>query len=146
MNLPVIYKINKGFTLIEVLVVIGLLIILLGAVVLADPSYVTRQVSRSEVATVVSALQKARSQSMNNIGQKPHGVYFDDANDYVIFSGTYDPGNANNIKLEKGTTVTITSAPEKIIFEQISGNTNAETVVFSDGKEIKINQFGLIEW
>lgn len=84
-----------GFTLLEVLVVMGLIIMVAGfGLVVSFESYRGYNF-RSERDTIVSVLQKARSQAINNMcfgagctNGKPHGVYFGTIGKYIIFQGT----------------------------------------------------------
>ncbi len=83
-------SITKGFTLIEVLIVIGLLAIIGGFSAVATLDNYRMSAFRDERKTLVTALQKARAEALNNIDQKAHGVAVlpsDHPSDYVIFEG-----------------------------------------------------------
>lgn len=148
-NLP---KINRGFTLIEVLIVMAILSILttLGYFVAID--FYKSYAFNSERDIIVSILQKARSQSLSNINQSAHGVYFDNLNSrYVIFQGvTYAARNAaldENLAYAPGINH---SGLVEISFFQLSGDSSASgSMNLSDGKRnttISVNSEGQINW
>ena len=153
-------KSNKGFTLVEMMVVICLIgiIVAFGWVMSLD-AY--RGFSfRNDRDAVVAALQRARSQAINNIcigagctDGKPHGVYFDDTNkQVVIFQGNsydaFDPFN-EKIQFESKTTI-ITSTSPSVIFQQLSGDSASTTISMADvtyrSADIQINTVGRIDY
>src|ERR1039458_2199647 len=69
---------TNGFTLIEVLVVMGILAILSTMGYLITIDFYKSYAFNAERDTIVSLLQKARAASLSNINESPHGVYFDD--------------------------------------------------------------------
>lgn len=160
MALPRIY-INRGISLIEVIVAIGL-IGLIGSVIGNTHMNEYFQYSfKDEHMTLVSSLQKARSQSMHNIclGNAcseglPHGIHFKEKY-YVIFQGeSYDPNDPQNEKIlfEKQTRV---MGPSDIVFAQGSGNTSTSPfftwdIVLDRGNGYRatttVNEEGLISW
>ena len=140
----------RGFTLIEILIVIALIgfIISLGNVVNID--FYSREVRLSEQATLISILQKARSDAMNNIHTTSHGVHIDN-DTYTFFEGTnYNSNESTNQAIKRNPNITI-SGLENIVFEQLSGNTeNTGTIILEDTnnieKFINIKANGLIDW
>jgi|SRR3989344_1829030 len=159
MNLPEVFRGKEGFTLVEVLVVVGLImfIFVLGSVI--DVKYYSREISHSEVSVLVSTLQKARSRSMNNINAIPHGVYLGDQSNYIIFRGiAYDPDEDTNENISKNPNVNLTTEDEdgdeftEIYFSQLSGNPSVVGEITLDDdneyqdKKITIEPSGLINW
>lgn len=116
--------IPNGFTLIEVIVVLGIFAILstMGLLVSMD-SY--RSYSfRSEQTVVLSLLQKARNQSMANINQKPHGVYIDQVGvQYTLFQGAdySHRDTAQDIVFPGNASYVLGGVPE-VDFTQLTGN------------------------
>jgi len=85
-------KNDSGFTLTEVLVVMGIVALGLGMAAAFGLSDYHAYDFRAERNLAVSILQKARAQSMSNINDKPHGVFIDTANNqYVIFEPDPNP-------------------------------------------------------
>ena len=149
MQSQTILKDNKGFTIIEIIVVIGLIVAILAFGSIFDINSFSRELARGETSTLVSVLNKARSKSMNNLYNAPHGVYID-TNDFVIFrTSSYNPTEPTNEKFPRNTNVAI-SGMNSVIFERLSGEPNTTGVfTLSDGtntKTIEIKSSGLIEW
>jgi prepilin-type N-terminal cleavage/methylation domain-containing protein len=80
---------QNGFTLIEVLITLGLIAIVAVIVSVVDINNFRGDSFRTEVSTIGTALQTARANSFNNINQKKHGVAFNPpgVTGYVIFEG-----------------------------------------------------------
>lgn len=152
---------KRGISLIEVMIVIGL-IGLIGSVI--GNTHIDEYLQYSfkdEHMTLVSSLQKARSQSMHNIclGNAcveglPHGVHFEEEY-YVVFQGkAYDEEDPQNEKIlfEKQTRVT---GPSEIVFIQGSGNASTSPlftwdIILDRGNGYRatttVNAEGLISW
>src|SRR5580692_427190 len=81
-------KSDRGFTLIEIIVVMAIFLITAGfALVVSMDSYRTYNF-REQQNLVVGLLEKARSESMENINQQPHGIYINqNPAEYVLFQG-----------------------------------------------------------
>jgi prepilin-type N-terminal cleavage/methylation domain-containing protein len=81
-------NLNGGFTLIEIIIVVGLLAIIAGFGLFLSMDSYRGYVFHAEQNLAISVLQKARSQAIVNIDQQPHGVYLDLAGkQYIIFEG-----------------------------------------------------------
>lgn len=139
---------RKGFTLIEVLVVIGIIIGLFAIGALVDSSSIGRQSLSSVESTLVSVLQKARSRAMNNIAETSHGVFID-SDKFVLFQGgSYDSGESTNEEISRSDAVAVTGLDE-IIFTPLSGEATDGTITLTQGvqsREIEILEDGLINW
>lgn len=155
-----IYNQNKGFTLIEILVVIGILTVIISFGMIVDFSSFTSNTFQGEEAKIVSILQKARSRAMANMcigagctNGKKHGVCYDSANSkYKIFQGVASDPNPD--KLDANSNITISGplfpcSSSGIIFDQLTGNTTSTIVNLSYGAKstvITINNEGTINW
>ncbi len=145
-------KSPSGFTLIEILVVIGILVILSSLGLLVSLDFYRSYAFNSERDLAVAALQKARSQSLANINQAAHGVKIISSGKYVIFEGdSYSAGSSSNLDLPADPSITASGSGE-IVFEQISGRAvgGQKQFILSDPKgrtaQITINPEGGIEW
>ena len=140
---------DKGFTFVEIIIVLGLLTMLAGFSVFIGLDGYRGYAFRTERAVLVSTLQKARAESLNNVNQSPHGVRFS-TNDYVLFEGT-DYLSRDSSKDETVTTsygVTFSGSPE-IVFEQLSGDSTDSSVALTDGIRtvtVSINGEGRISY
>ena len=152
------YKNEKGFTLIEVLVVIGILAVIATLGLFVSMDFFRSRSSHSEQETIVSLLQNARSQSMNNINQARHGVHFDvtaSPLEYTLFEcgsgcSAYAGGTSYlNIKASYGVKITTPASSFDIIFNQLRGDTSAQATTINDGVRdytVSVNSEGRIDW
>ena|SRR3989338_9062638 len=146
---------RKGFSLVEILVVIAILTALAVVGVIAGLDTYSRQSFNTELNDAVALLQRARSQSINNIGGASHGVCFDPAlcpDENILFKGVdFATRDANfDIKIEKSPAVGYSNS--EIVFEQLSGRALAcatSCVVSMSGIrniDITINYEGRIDY
>jgi prepilin-type N-terminal cleavage/methylation domain-containing protein len=140
---------SLGFTLMEILVVMGILAVLgtFGYLVTIDcyKSYAFN----AERDTIVAILQKARSQSLANINESAHGVHFD-SGQYVIFQGAAYGGGAPFYQALPASFGITHSGIIDVVFAQLSGDANpGGNLILGDGKRsetISINNEGQINW
>ncbi len=143
---------NKGFTLIEIVIVIAILAVIFSFGLFISFDFYKSYSFGSEKNVIVSILQKARNQSLNNINQLPHGVHFEASPSltYTIFEGaSFSSSSPNNIPIGASYNVTIADLPFDVIFAQLSAtSTNRIITVTSNGKsyDITINSEGRIDW
>ncbi len=156
-------KLQNGFTLIEVMITIFIFAVILGLGLFISFDFYKSFSFRSERDVVLSVIQKARSQSLNNIDQTRHGVHFANPLQYIIFE--CNPGSActdytgadtskNLPPIDPAFGVTVSGGD--IVFDQLSGNcvsincaTNPATITINtNGKTqtITINSQGRIDW
>ncbi|MBP6883686.1 MAG: prepilin-type N-terminal cleavage/methylation domain-containing protein [Candidatus Pacebacteria bacterium] len=144
---------NRGFTFIEILVVLALLTVVLGFGSFVDLSAFRTDTFRAEEYTITAILEKARSRAMANINETPHGVCYIAPN-YVIFEGSnctamgseLIPANQNIASLSDFANM---SKFPKFVFTQLSGRTTGATIAITDGiknTSIAINNEGTINW
>ncbi len=140
----------KGFTLVELLVVMGIFTVLAGLGLFVSMGFYRSYSYSTQTGLLVSALQRSRSRSMNNINATLHGVHVD-ATTYTMFQGaTYAPADPNNEASVFASGVTsLTSAD--VIFTQLSGSLTSGplTMVITDGihtSTISFNNEGRISW
>jgi prepilin-type N-terminal cleavage/methylation domain-containing protein len=152
------WKNQQGFSLIELLTVIGLLSLIAGfALIMNLDDYRSFQF-RDERNVLVTLLQKARSQAVNNVclgvgctdGQ-PHGVHIESGK-YVIFQGSvYNPSSSTNQSFDANNTMTTTVSSPEVVFGQLSGQVAADWTItlqnqFGKTVSIQINKEGRIDY
>jgi prepilin-type N-terminal cleavage/methylation domain-containing protein len=145
----------KGFTLIEIVVTLAILLTILSLGTLMSLDAYRGYAFRSERSLLVSALLRARAEAMNNMGASAHGVCYASVSgvySYLSFRGTLcDPSSSLNDRREASKTITVTglSAGSPVVFTQLSGTTTAALIHLSDGvhsADIIINHEGTINW
>lgn len=153
--------------MIEFLVAVAIVVTIISLGLFISFDFYKSYAFRSEKNVIVSVLQRARSQSLNNINQTRHGARFDnnDGLKYVIFEckstnpQCADYANADNSKdilfdSSWGISLDSPTLPFDIIFDQISGNcincSSPNTIItISSGNNhynININNEGRIDW
>ncbi len=150
-------RFNGGFTLIEILVVIGMLSIVGGLSLVMTLDTYRAYFFKNDRDILVSALHKARSQSINNMclgactGGKPHGVHIESGN-YTIFQGiTYSASDPINEKLGGGNAATTVSGLTDVVFTPLTGavaTPGSMVVTDTSGRTttITVNVEGRIDW
>ena len=120
---------GEGFTLIEVLLVLAVISMIVGATLFFDVNGYRGDSFRAERNNLVVALQSARADALNNVNQHKHGVAINPAGykGYVIFEGdTYASSDVTSRKdIPASYPVTLdVSSPSEVVFSQLSGNAN----------------------
>lgn len=122
---------KRGFTLLEIIVVMALIVIITGFGLIVNFDDYRGYSFRNERDTVAGVLQKARSQAVNNMcfgagctDGKPHGVYFGIPGQYVIFQGasyaTRDVAVDEIIESENNTSSI--AGMQSVVFSRLSGD------------------------
>ena len=146
----------RAFTLIEILVVIGLLIVIGGFTAFVSLESYRSAIFKDDRSLLVSALLKARSQAINNMcfgagctDGLSHGVHIE-SGAYTVFQGTtYVPSDPLNETYE-GNPATVVGGMTDVVFEKLSGETTAGTITLGDtalhASTVTINSEGMITW
>ena len=139
---------NSGFTLIEILVTLGIVAFVLGLSLNIGFDTYNRADFFAERDLLVQYLQGVRGKAIANIDNVEHGLRVETSDDvYVILEG-FD--EVYEIPMREGVTVTnIEGGDVTIMFRQNSGRSTGGTIILDDGtrsQEIEINQEGGIIW
>ncbi|MGC9602178.1 MAG: prepilin-type N-terminal cleavage/methylation domain-containing protein [Minisyncoccia bacterium] len=148
----------RGFTLIEVLVVLGMFALVGGcSLVIGMESYRSGSLADDQ-ASLVSALQEARSQAISAVcigsactAGMPHGVHIT-RKQLVIFQGAiYNVNDDTNDYIPLQDAALATSGLNDVVFAEYSGDANPPgDIVMSDGAErvatTSIGADGQIVW
>lgn len=154
---------KRGFTLIEIVVAIGLITLIASIGLVVSMEYLRGRSAHSEEDVIVSLLQNARSQSLSNIDQVRHGVHFVSSPlRYIEFEcpsslpqcTAYTSSSADSV-INSSYNVSIPSPalPFDIIFGQLSGDcvncASTTDITVNDGARdyvVSVNNEGQIDW
>lgn len=146
---------KRGFTLTELVIIMGILLGLFTLTTGASFSTITQSQAGATVAMVMADLRATQTKAM--VGSIPGtspvagwGIQYE-GDRYIIFSGsTYVSGAPSNIVITLPDNVTVNSTPSTIIFESLSGElinpVPAPTVVVSAGtttQSLILNPWGV---
>ena len=156
---------HKGFTFIELLVVMALLFIIAGFGLIISMDNFRGYSFRTERMSIVSTLQKARGQAVSNMcfgtctGGRPHGVYIG-AHSYTIFQG--DSYAARDVAVDEVVPARYEAMGfaagsfTEIVFSQLSGAATPHpsgvttlSLIDTAGKDssvLTVNAEGAISW
>ncbi len=124
---------KKGLTIIELVIVLAVLSILVGAAIPQFSKMRENQVLKSGMQNILSSIDKARSQTLASINSSQYGVQLE-ADKIIIFTGTsFTPGAVGNETIDMVspssiTNVTVGAASGtsgEIYFNRLSGNPSA---------------------
>ena len=141
---------RRGFTLVEVIIVVGMMTVLaLFTVVITAGSY-TRNVLESERDSVVSFLWRARARAIHNINQTGHGLFITTSS-YIVFQGNSYAARSSTLDEVFPKSGGITSSGlSEIVFQPPEGSSaSTGTITLTNQAKsamIIINGEGQIDW
>jgi prepilin-type N-terminal cleavage/methylation domain-containing protein len=138
---------QRGFTLIELAVVIAITVILLGFITI---NLVRSQQGASLTSIAEILLTDLRQQQLKAmIGDTEgrstsdtYGIHFD-ANRYVLFHGTYSDSESTNSIVNLEDNVQFNNPNYDVIFSRLSGATSARTIELQDNTNLKFKRIHL---
>ena len=140
---------SSGFTIIEILLVIGIIGIIAVMTMFVNLDFYKTYDFQSEKGKVISLLEKARSQSLNNINDSKHGVYFDSSN-YTLFEGNdYGSRIQSKDQVFPANSRLSHSGLSEVVFGRLTGDTTGGTITLTDGVHsvtLSLNNEGRIDW
>ncbi len=136
-----------GLTLIEVLIVVGIIVVLLGAGAPVAYNFYYQAQFEAEYNLLFSILQQARNLAMANRNESAHGVYLE-SETFIVFQGSSFAARtaSQDREFPRANSVTITGASE-IVFTALGGETSSTTFSVSDSahsRDLFVNSEGLI--
>jgi len=153
---------HRAFTLIEVLIVVGVMALLVGLSSLSLVSFGKGSELESARTSVVQALRESQSNSLANLGNTSWAVHFEtnfETNKVVIFQNTgsgYNPGDSVNNRtkvMPKGVAIAwnLTGGTDYLMFDKGLGTTlNNGTITITSTANttatITINSEGMIDF
>jgi len=148
-------KINQGFSVIEILVVLAVLMIVSGLIV-PGFNFFRRQNSLNATAQeIINALRLSQNKTLASEGNSSFGIYFE-SDKYIIFKGaayieSSSDNEIHNIDDSLKISAIDLNIPPAVVFERLTGNTtNYGTITleriddFSQNKIIFVDPSGSI--
>ncbi len=122
---------KRGFTLLEILIVLAILGILCGLSVAAFVNLKNAQTLDRDTDLVVESLRQARSQTLTAVNDTNYGIHFS-SNQFTLFAGsTYDPNASTNKVFNLNGSKIIVGQPGfvgfNVVFGRLSGETDQQT-------------------
>ena len=120
---------KKGFTIIEILLVLTLSTFIIGFVSLSFSKINENEVLDQSTELVVSVLNEARTMTLSAVDDSRYGVHFD-TSQVIFFKGaTYDSAAANNVPTLLNSlvgigSITLVGGGSDVVFNRLTGATN----------------------
>ena len=148
---------KKGFTLVEILIVIAILGILVGIVVTSFATFRSVQGLDKDSETVVEVLQQARSQTLVSQNASQYGVHFASSTVTLFTGTTYVPGSSTNqdyllVGSDTVLSLSLTGNGTNVVFARLNGETAQNgTIVLSSQtsgrtRTVTIYKTGLVQF
>jgi prepilin-type N-terminal cleavage/methylation domain-containing protein len=142
---------KKGFTAIEIVVVVAIMLILLGIVSFSFSGLKKSQALKDSVVNTLSSLDKSKSESFASVSSSVYGVHFQ-TDKIVIFKGTsYSSQSSSNENVSMTSPASITSinlsgGGSDLYFNRLTGvPSKTGTIIITSGtltKTITISATG----
>ncbi len=121
MKHPMAYKINKGFTLIEVLLSLALIAVIVGIGAPVYQSLLTTNQSRITVDTMVNSIRRAQLLSQSGVGDSAWGINLSTTTITLFKGASYDVRDETWDEVyEIPATVTVADSVE-LVFSKLRG-------------------------
>ncbi len=147
---------KKGFTILELLIVLGIMALLVGVIFSAFINVRKGNALQNDTDVIVETLRQARSQTLSSQNQMQYGVHLASTQITLFTGASYSAGNATNQNIPLNAsdtvlTITLVGGGSDVVFARLSGETTQSgTVVLSSSstgktKTITIYKTGIIE-
>lgn len=144
------HNFERGFTTMEILLVLAIVTILAGLGLFLDVNILRSNIFGSDVNGIVDSIRRSRSEALNNVNNSAHGVKILTGS-YVLFEG---PNYASRI-VSKDQVIPVKagmvfSGLDEAVFVQLSGESTASgSIIVTEGLKtsvITINYDGGVNW
>lgn len=140
---------KNGFTLLEILISLGIFLLILGATTPFTFQFYRRYQLDSDRSTLIGLLRQARTLSLNGQGGIDHGVYIA-SSQFTLFDGASYAARtvANDYTVDHFEAVAI-AGPSELVFRSLSGKTASVSFTLDNlakKSKIYVNTEGRIDW
>lgn len=151
-------KINRGISLIEILVVVSILAIIVAIVVPNFSKFHNQQALRNTTEDVISLLNEARNNTISSKDSNTYGIHFETGK-ATLFTGTAYTVSASNkqiifdkaVSIPTSGGIILNGGGSDVIFNRLTGETTKYGTVIirlisdaSSQKTINISKLGVI--
>lgn len=139
----------RAFTLVEILIVIGITLALVYLIVPLGLDFYRSQQLENETELVAQIIKMAQSKAMSTESDSRFGFYINNSN-YVLFQGNSYASRNNQYDeiFNLSGVINITDPPKEIVFSKTDGRPSfVSEIILNSGnqnKKITINKFGVI--
>lgn len=133
-------KVSTGVTLLELLIVIGILSLLLVVIIPSFLNFRRSSILNTETQEVLTLVNKARLSAMSSKEDMQYGVHFETGKTVLFKGTTYTAGNSSNEEHIFNPALTLSSIAvngggSNVVFQKITGATsqNATTTLLVTG-------------
>ena len=122
-------KTRKGFTLVEIIVAIAMLLIVAGITLYSFSSLNDTNALEVSVAGVVSNLGESRSKTLASIDSEQYGVHINSDETVLFVGSTYSSTDPNNVtvplnKVVEIVSVSLNGGGSDVVFDRLTGQTS----------------------
>jgi Tfp pilus assembly protein FimT len=124
----------KGFTIIEILIIIVVSITLLGLTLMSFNNLNASRALDGSTLLVVSVLNQARIQTLASKDNTQYGVHFDNSSAILFKGDTYSPVSSDNVVVNihsqaSISNINLTGGGSDVVFERLTGKTAQNGVI-----------------
>jgi len=150
------HSLDKGFSLTELLVVLGIIALIMGISLTTFINYRKQQAFTKDSESVVEILSQARDQTLSSKNASQYGVHFASTKITLFTGSTYFAGDSSNIDFPLTSTdiilsISLTGGGSDVVFNRLTGETSQNGTIVVDvpslslTKTVTIYKTGLIE-
>lgn len=152
-------KYKKGFTVLELLIVLGIIGLLVRIIIPGLASFRNNQILKNNTQDIVSLLNQARSDTLSSLNSTNYGVHIETSRVvYFVGSNFTEPNSSNvvytldsNLQIPSSGGINLNGGGANVVFDRLTGDTNNYgTIVIrlsSDAtkqRTITINKTGIL--
>ena len=123
------YRHSFAFTLVETLVVIGIIVLVSSISLISIASLSRREALSANSAALVTRLRDARARTLASVGGMQHGVAIATTSVTFFRGSTYDPASTTNDVFTLSGYVNASTTLGVVVFERITGNASASGTI-----------------